>query len=525
MSDNKRGFDDWGFIGSYDPQADSPSDPVTVNKPSDTRSEEPFVLPTDDNVYVENTLRYEGPANDEPFYNEPEYDRPVYRAPAVDTERLERTLNGEKSEMPLVIVLAFFAALLLIGAFVTLGSAKSRSSSYNDFVKDAVGVTATCSNITKVHTSKTYTHYADLYYVYNGKSYSAKRVSVDTSLKEGDSIRLLVDPKNPENVRKASNAGQGLTVELAMGYTLLVIGGLISAVAVAAFVKYKKKRNKPETADSYSRSVSRKPLFDMYTGDSQTANSASSFDSGVDSGSSVRKVPAYSSTQPVSSRPETTWEMRHIGSKSSSAPVSVNTVRSASSESKSDPKSYSEFKKVFICILVFMLIVELGITLANIVPIIVQKNEWDSFRKKAVAVDAVCTSVRVDKRTGSSRVGKNHAMSSSSTTYKYYAMFSYSYNGRSYSGGEFEISDGIVEGQHYSLYIDPDNPSDVRKEYVVNKTTIIIYSLGFIFAVIMEAILFGAIIQGGKSKDKNYKDKNYKDKNYKDKNYKDKKAP
>lgn len=495
MADKNGGFNDWGFIGGYDPQSSVPSYPVTENKSPDTPEEEPFILPTDDYAYVENTLRYEGPAIDEPLYN----NEPVYKEPAVDTVKLERTLSGKKSEMPLVFVLVFFAALLLIGGFVTLSSAKSRSSSYNDFVKDAVSVTATCRDIQKVHTKNVYAHYADLYYVYNGRSYSAKRVSIDTSIQEGETIRLLVDPKNPENVRKANNAGQGLTVDLAMGYTLLVIGGLILAVDVGAFIKVKKKENKPETADNYSRSaVSKKPLFDMYTDNAQTSAAAG--------GSIDSSAPSYTSSRPVSSRPEAAWEMRHIGSSrnSSPAPAAAGTT---SSEAKLSTKSYSELKKVFICILIFMFIVELGITLANIVPIIVQKNEWDSFRKNAVAVDAVCTSVRVEKVTSSGRVGsKNRASRSSSTSYKYYAMFSYSYKGISYTGGEFEISDGITEGQHYSFYIDPNNPSDVRKEYVVNKFLIGMYSVGFIIALIIEGIIFTAIIKGGKkdSSEKSY---------------------
>ena len=70
------------------------------------------------------------------------------------------------------------------------------------------------------------------------------------------------------------------------------------------------------------------------------------------------------------------------------------------------------------------------------------------------------------------------------------AKIRYIYEDQQYLSGEIEVSDGIAKGEPYTLYVDPNNPSDSRVPYVLNMFEIILYSFMAIIVTTIGLIFY-----------------------------------
>ena len=142
--------------------------------------------------------------------------------------------------------------------------------------------------------------------------------------------------------------------------------------------------------------------------------------------------------------------------------------KSVSELKKNTTSSKKDIIRVIRIVIFLIIFVELTFTCLNVVPAIIQKIDNDNFMKTAVSVEGVCDSVRVVEHHSSH--GSRHR------AYFYYARIRYKFEDQWYLSEEMEISEGIGKGEPYTIYVDPNNPSDGRKPYVLNKFEIIMYS-------------------------------------------------
>lgn len=367
MSDNNRNNvdGDFGFIGGYNPFDDD----------------------FNNRGYSSNDYNYNSNNND-PYSSaiineDADHINSYGKDSSPDTKTAEHTHNKRAwsknpIDKPIIGIILFFAFCMFLGAFITLISTSPRSNSYNSFMSNAVEVFAKCSNVQVNHGDYNYEHYADISYTYNGKTYTGKHVLIDHEVSDGESIRLFIDPKNPNNVIQDKNQEAAFRIEFAVGYTLLAIGAVLIIIAIAAIIHNIKIKRLYNISGEYSF---------------------------VRVHSNQRNIKNYD-------------EYDRNYTKQNTAYNSYSGIIKASSPQKDMPSGKTIRKMVIIIVIIGMILVSFlnGI---HIFPAIFTKLDNDKFMETAVAVEGECANVRVTK------YHRDHL-----TKYTYYARISYNYNGQ-----------------------------------------------------------------------------------------------
>ncbi len=346
--------------------------------------------------------------------------------------------NKKPVDKPIVIVLLFFTVLLLLGALVTLFSSSGRSKSYHDFMSDAVIVTARCSNVHAEHSRHVNQYYADITYEYNGTVYTGRQMQIGQEVQDGDAITIYIDPDDPSNIKRKDNTAEGLKIESAIGYCLLVVGIIlliISVVVIINNIKFKRLHK-----DGYQDEPINQP--------------------------NSKKIETYAGYDDIHTYNDNGY---------------VHNNDSVSVSQENTTVSNKEVVRVIRIVISLIILVQLIFSGLNIIPAIIKKTNNDNFMQTAVSVEGVCDSVRVEK---------HHHSGDANTTYIYYAKIRYIYEDQQYLSGEIEVSDGIAKGEPYTLYVDPNNPSDSRVPYVLNMFEIILYSFMAIIVTTIGLIFY-----------------------------------
>ena len=414
-----------------------------------------------------------------------------------DVELKDLFRRKKPVDKPVIIVLLFFTVIILLSAFITLASNSGRSESYNDFMSDAVMISARCSNVNAKHNRNYNEYYADITYKYNGTVYTGSQVRIGQEVSEGDYISIYIDPNDPSSIRRNDNTGQGLMVESVIGYCLLGAGLIMLFICIVVVANNIRLSRQFEDSSSiyYDEPIqkSKGQKIETYTGyDNRSSMSDTSSNSDIYNRSTFSETNSYSGTYNSSTYNDNSFNNNNYSGNSfaynSSDSDSVNVENTLKYNGPKDDmsngyadesKSVSELKKNttsskkdiirVIRIVIFLIIfVELTFTCLNVVPAIIQKIDNDNFMKTAVSVEGVCDSVRVVEHHSSH--GSRHR------AYFYYARIRYKFEDQWYLSEEMEISEGIGKGEPYTIYVDPNNPSDGRKPYVLNKFEIIMYS-------------------------------------------------
>ena len=156
---------------------------------------------------------------------------------------------------------------------------------------------------------------------------------------------------------------------------------------------------------------------------------------------------------------------------------SYGTTPSSSASRKSNkPISYDAARGMLV---VGVLILTVGLVLSLIT--IFKKISNDHFMDHAISITAEIVECRSEKHVHKHKHGRR------TTSYSYYAMVEYDYNGSHYRAGEFSVSKNDTIGDKIEVYIDPDNPADCRDK--MSTSSFIFGLLGFIPLVVSGAVV------------------------------------
>ncbi len=402
-----------------------------------------------------------------------------------DVELKDLFRRKKPVDKPVIIALVFFTVLFLLAAFITLSSSSGRSDSYNDFMSDAVMVTAKCSNVRAEHSSRYNEYYADISYEYNGTVYRGSQVRIGQMVSEGDVISIYVYPNDPSNIRRSDNTGEGLLMETVIGYCLFGVGGLLFFITLVVVVNNIRLNRRVEDGSSiYHDEPIEKPkreIIDTYSGynDSSTFSDTSGYTDTYnsstnryntynDNGYNNYTDNSFSYSERYSEPDNVENTLKYNGPKDDISNDFRNDSGNVSASQNNKTLSKKELIRVIRIVIFLIIFVQLTFSCLTIIPAIIQKADNDNFMKTAVSTEGVCDSVRVKEHHSSHGSGQ--------ITYIYYARIKYKFEDQYYLSNEIEIEDGIAKGESYTLYVDPNNPSDARKPYVLNMFEIIMYS-------------------------------------------------